>query len=190
MTGSRPQVHLNTDRPERRKKASKEKQMKKFLGIMLVLGLVCGFNHPSFGGQETVKGHFITKDGKYQPVDEFMDLKGESFFYKSEGKELSIPYAEIKSLTYFGDDKILVKKRNGKELRVNKSYLRVGSFAFYDPVSMKYSTEMISNHLIKKIVFDDDFGEMRKCLKCGRTYPPDYLFCPYDRTKLRLIKIQ
>ncbi|MBW2322727.1 MAG: hypothetical protein JRF41_04275 [Deltaproteobacteria bacterium] len=171
--------------------------MKKLLRILLILCLFFGISYPSYGGDETFKGIscpsyggdetfkgvVITTDGKYHLVGEFLDLKGESFYCR-------YPYAELKSITYLGDETVLILKRNGEELKVSKGYLQVGAIAYYNPMDMKYVTEMISNHLIKKIVFDDDFGEARKCPKCGKTYPADFLFCPYDKAVLKLIKIK
>ncbi|MBW1708706.1 MAG: hypothetical protein JRG97_07825 [Deltaproteobacteria bacterium] len=164
--------------------------MKKLLRILLILCLFFGISYPSYGGDETFKGVVITIDGKYHLVGEFLDLKGESFYCRYNEKELYIPYAELKSITYLGDETVLILKRNGEELKVSKGYLQVGAIAYYNPMDMKYVTEMISNHLIKKIVFDDDFGEARKCPKCGKTYPADFLFCPYDKAVLKLIKIK
>jgi len=164
--------------------------MKKITAISIILGLVFGVYYFSYGSDETFKGFLITTNGKYHLIGEFLDLKGERFYCAYKEKELFIPYTEIKSLTCLDENTILVVKRNGEKLKVNRNYLQVGSVAYYDPVKMRYATKIFSSHLIKKIVFDDDYGQLRKCQKCQRTYPPDYLFCPYDKTELKLIKIK
>ena len=147
----------------------------------------------SFGTGETFKGFFVTKEGKTIVVGEFIRLKKRKCYScYFEGNSICVPFTEIKNLTDLGNRIVLIEKRSGKKFKVKCMHfppLIVGEYAFYDQNSEKYSEGDYTDYT-RKIVFDEDFGELRKCQKCERTFPPDYLFCPYDKSELRLLKVK
>ena len=146
----------------------------------------------SVGFCETYKGYFITYADKTIVVNSFDELKNAGkFFCKYEGNSIGIPYSKIKSMTSLdmGRKTVLIERRDGVKFEVKAdSSLRVGWYSFYDIISESYSSAAEND--VKRIVFDEDFGDLRKCPKCSRTYIPEYMFCPYDKTQMKLIKIK
>ena len=159
---------------------------------MLCLALLL----PLSAQAETYKGYFVTFEGKTQVVGEFLSLK-DNLEARYNGNLIKIPMASIKKVLCVDPKELLVTKRDGKEFLVTawtgEMFNTDGNgcmrYTFYDEINEQYSTDKINGGQLKEIVFDDDFGDLRKNPKTGRTYPPDYLFDPYDKTPLVLIQV-
>jgi len=176
--------------------------MRKMLSIFLITAFILVVSGYCFGAREIFKGYFVTTDGKTQAVSEFVNLKLD-FSCTYQGNRIKIPLEDIKSIIVIGkwEDKIVVvEKRNGKMFKVEGrldwiadsgcSPAKCILYKFYDEINEHYSKAQIIGLSVKEIVFDEDFGSLRKCQKCGRTFPPDYLFCPYDKSPMRLIQVK
>jgi hypothetical protein len=152
---------------------------------------------------EHFTGHFVTTNGKTQVVGEFSNLE-DDFDVEHNGNDIDIKINKIKEVfrvekTDGSQHPFIVILRNGNKFKVNTSFgylfdTEAGgddflSYTFFDRINGKYSEDIIYEYNVKKIVFDEDYGELRRCPKDGKTFPPDYLFCPYDKTKMDLVKI-
>jgi hypothetical protein len=168
--------------------------VKRFLTAVIV---VMFFSIPSYG--MALKGYFVDYKGNTQVVGEFLSFV-EEFGCTFENNKVKIPIADLKEILKLDDTgKILLIKRNGKKFEVQGTFCHLFrqkkckyssvNYTFYDKINEKYSEGTLHHSRVKRIVFDDDFGELRKCPKCNKTFPPDHLFCPYDKTDLKLVKI-
>ena len=123
-----------------------------------------------------VKGHFTTKDGKTQTVDEFINLtEFHNFVCRLEGSIAPIPIASIKSLTDLGGNRVRVTKKDGEiftcEIWSNTGdpcmvftwfmaeitmYVNELHYTFHDVSQDRYSQSRILLCDIETIVFDWD----------------------------------
>jgi len=70
---------------------------------------------------------------------------------------------------------------NGKELGVICKY--------YNKFNKEYAETFVPWWDIKSISFES-IGKIKECPKCNKTFNSNYIFCPYDKTKLRFIDIK
>jgi hypothetical protein len=123
-------------------------------------------------------------------VDEFYNLL-ETYTCKYEGAPLTIPMKRIKRLKVQGSG-ITVTTTNGM------SYNVLGSMTISLDDDLKYRTmnsvtgekqeASIDPMLVETVVFGRKASDMKKCPVCGRTFPSDYLYCPYDKSDLKPMK--
>jgi hypothetical protein len=68
---------------------------------------------------QTIKGHFVTRDGRVQEVEDFIDLtEFHSLLYRREGILAPLPLVYIRRLTYLDGRKIQVLRKDGETLTV------------------------------------------------------------------------
>ena len=166
--------------------------------ITLVLSVPC------YAGGETFKGHIVSTKGKTIVATQFEFRKYHEAPYEYEGQSIKVPFKDMKRVSSLGHNWYLLEKRNGKQFKVKgHPDKKIGVLStsggpgqywllyhFYDPVNEAIKLESIYVDDIQEVVFDTEFGELRKCPKCSRTFPPDYVYCPYDRSEMRLTKIK
>ncbi len=142
---------------------------------------------------ETFHGYFVTEKGQTQPVDEFLNLY-DSFSFRYLANTSKIDFSNIKTIVFLKKNQAIITKKNGKKFKVIADATRLSGeylkYKYYDLVNERIVKSAIHYDSIKEIGFADDFGDIRKCPVCGRTFFPDYIFCPYDKEKLLLIKVK
>ena len=122
---------------------------------------------------EIFKGYFVTKDGRTQTVDEFINLtEFHTFIYRKRGILAHLPIVYIKSLRDAGGNQIQVTKKDGEVFTVQTwgpsgdqcmvfshfqaeatIYANELYYDFHDLTEGKHSQSKISLCDIKKIVF-------------------------------------
>lgn len=123
-----------------------------------------------------IKGYFVTKDGRTQTVDDFVNLtEFHSFVCRLDGSIAPIQIVSIKSLTDLGGNRVRVTKKDGEIFTVETwnntedqcmvftgfmaeitIYVNELSYKFHDVSRKQNSRSKISLCDIKKIVFDWD----------------------------------
>jgi len=166
-----------------------------FCALFVVFVVSCGLlPEAGYAQGETMKGTILTTSNQTLVANEFTGLSGEKAFHCTyNGNSLEIPLSLIKKLTRQKDDLILIEKRDGNQFLVKGTLYNLQeriSYSFFDPISEQYSSTTIHYNNISEIVFDDDFGNLRKCETCEATFPPNYVFCPFDKSDLVLIKVK
>jgi len=154
-------------------------------------------------GQEGLHftGHFVDEEEKIQVVGEFKNLHQE-WKVDHKGNQTKIPTKKIKEIRKIDEFIFIVTTRDHREFKVegklcdfvidSPGYCQDQhlKYTYYDKINEKYSEDAIHHKNINKIVFDEDYGEIRRCPKGGRTFPPDYLFCPFHKnTNLELVRV-
>jgi hypothetical protein len=163
--------------------------------VFLFLFLVPQF---AFGQGEQFQGTIVTEEGQTRVVKHFTNLKAE-MHAEYRGSGTGIPITDIKSILRVeeregGWDTLLIKSRDGREFKVEgvmESMVDDDPFKIstINPATGEYSEETLWSRKIKKIVFGENYGSLRRCPDGGKTFPPDYVYCPYHKTELQLIQV-
>lgn len=166
--------------------------MKKILSLSFVCFVVLALI-ATVAKAETFRGYFITNKDQTQAVDEFMDLN-DYFRFKYKANETKISFSEIKSIIFLENNWAIIIKKNGKKFKVRSSARELSGrylkYRYFDLVTEKAVETSIFQGYIKEIGFAKDFGDLRECPICGRSFFPDYIFCPFDKAKLNLIIVK
>ena len=167
-------------------------------GFILFLCLSYALIQESYPQGEAFKGYFVTTEGKTIVATRFLNLNDERpFKCKYEGNILEIPINVISRIQMLASRQtLMITRRDGSEFVVQNSDGIIGGYGlhlhyeYYDKISQRFAKSSMDPVYIRKIVFDEDYGQLRKCEQCSRTFPPDYVFCPYDKSDLKLIRVK
>ena len=149
------------------------------LAVFLSLGQASAF--------ENVGGYLITAEGKQIVVDEFVNLL-ETYTCKYEGAPLTIPMKRIKRLKLQGSG-MAVTTTNGMTYNVLGSMMIcLDDYLEYRTINTVTGESLdarIDPMLVESVVFGRKATDLKKCPLCGRTFPGEYLYCPYDKSDLK-----
>lgn len=163
----------------------------------VVLGLCLLLPSIAFGQGEQFRGEVVTEEGQTRIAEQFLNLRDE-LTVRYRGSLTEIPMTEIKSVIRVeeGEGVLIITNREGKKFKAEgemgdmtedgEGYF---SYSAINPATGDYSETTAAAHRVKKVVFGEDYGSLRRCPDGGRTFPPDYVFCPYHKTKLKLVQV-
>ena len=165
---------------------------------IVALLFVLFWSVPCLGQADEVKGNAkgtIIGKGK-QPTVHFVKLcsmlEQSTFDGKYKGKNTRVVWSQIKEFEYLNDLSVRVTLRNGKTFTLESQFgVRQDlCFYYYDEINEKLTQDAVRGSVVHKVVFDTCIGSVKKCPKCNRQLPEDYLFCPYDKTDLNWSKVE
>ena len=175
------------------------------LTIVLLLGLIVPSAVLSWKYYDIeVEGVIYFRD-KRPPIyfDRFKAQKTVFDIYFGDGEEDRISLKDIKSFEFLDPQlarDVRITMRNGKVLIVRYMKNEWGTYSggsfiikygIINPKNGDLQYERVTfrkgysfhSHILK-IIFSDNVGDFRTCPKCGRIQPRDYIYCPYDSTRL------
>ena len=149
------------------------------------------FASMSFGG------HIIKKDGTSIEVVEFLNpLKTGSIGgeYKNNWVEFSADILKdiwILSLEGKNIMNLKIMTRDGREFIIYNALFYDGTndydrivYTVFNEITGGSAKQITSLSDVSNLIFDEDIGELKRCPKCKKVFPSDYLFCPYDKEEL------
>ena len=167
--------------------------------VLLGIGLGPSREKPVSGGT------LLLKDGSEKKVLRFRQPDmADSLVYEIEGNRTSTPLSEVSAIWVLGKRSLSLdverhhwetfaraRFQNGAEVE-SKMWIRQNSgsvdhmlkYAFFNPATGKTETSSIAMSEIKALFFDESIGTYRRCPNDGYLFPPDYIFCPYDKADL------
>jgi len=163
---------------------------------ILVIAFALMSSLPCLGQADEVKGHAKgTIIGKGdQPTVHFVKLEKELQYYyftgNYKGKKTTVLWSKLKEFEYLNDTSVRMTLRTGKTFTLTETSRPSVYFYYYDEINEKLTQDAVSGSAVHKIVFDTHIGSVKKCPKCNRQFPEDYLFCPHDKTDLDWSKVE
>jgi len=160
------------------------------LGVVFVVMLA--WAAPCLGQTDNTKGTIFQTGGK--PTIHFQKLKGSlanyTFVGTHKGKRTEVNWEKLKEFEYLSDTSARLTLRSGKVFTIQGLSRNWGTSVYtYDEINEKLSEQKIIGYDIHKIVFGEQAGSTKKCPKCDREFPADYLYCPYDKHDLNWSKV-
>lgn len=153
-------------------------------------------------GRSYVGGVLYTRDGKRIEVQQFLDpLKIDNYFIgESEGKQVKVPIGKLKEFTLltadvnymFPHSKLVPETgmaslvfRDGRAVIFTSAYFEKGTLTFVVLNEKgKREERRINFRNLLKIEFESTVGTVRMCPLDKLVFPDDFVFCPYDGTRL------
>jgi len=150
---------------------------------------------------ETLSGYVVTNKGQTIVIPSFSFKAEDTIEFKHKGQKIKIQWRDIKKILSVGGCDVVLTKRSGKVFEVKTANSYCGNpfgwdpsysmrYKYFDEINETYTEGKIRYGSIKEVVFDEKLGSLMKCPKCTKTFPPDYIFCPYDKEKLELVQIK
>lgn len=136
----------------------------------------------------------VTDEGTF--VFNNSGILSQAFEVTMDGNPIEIAVENVKRIMHVDESNYVLELRDGRQFTVQTHLPRIFkdepniSVSFYDDINQQYSDRTVYYTHITELVFDDQYGNMRRNPNTGRTYPYDYLFDPYDQTPLELYPVQ
>jgi len=156
--------------------------MKKLMFLIVITFLSTSFYHGQLAQGKSGGVIYIKDSG----VVKFLENRTDSFDVLIEKIQnyVTINVSEVKEIVQLAPKGFKITLRDGREITTPTLSIGVFEYYLYDEVNGKKIQSAIHMSSISKIVFQEDVGNLKHCPKCNKWWPSDFIFCPYDSTKL------